>query len=130
MGAASIDAGVGEVAGRGEFVAEVVEGIGFAVSGGGEGGAGGGDQIVIAAASGCQEGAEAIDLVAEGRDCGECSAEGPAGGSPQPGAGEGVRPDECGRFGVAVSCLLGVGGVVCAWVCQLNLLGSRADRPR
>ena len=81
-----------EVAGRGEFVAEVVERIRLAVFGGGQGGPSGGDQVVIAAANDCRDGVEVVDLVAQRRDRGERTGEDAAGCGSQPDAGERVRP--------------------------------------
>jgi hypothetical protein len=81
------------VAGGGEFVAQVVERIGFAVEIGGEGGAGGGDQVVVLAADGRQERVEMVDLVAERRDDGEGQDDGSAWCASSPGTGDRGRPE-------------------------------------
>lgn len=83
----------GEVAGGGEFVAQVVERIRFAVGIGGKGGAGGGDQIVVLTAGDRQEGVEMVDLVAELGDNGEGLGDGSTWRGSPPGTGDGVRPE-------------------------------------
>jgi hypothetical protein len=85
-------AGLGEVAGRGEFVAEVVEGIGFAFGGGAEGGACGGNQVVIAAADDRDGGVKKVDLIAERRDRVERLGEDATGCGCEQGADDGMRP--------------------------------------
>lgn len=92
----------------GEFVTEVVEGVRLAVCGGGEGGAASCDQVLLAAAGVGQDGAEVVDLVAQGRDQGEGAGEGFAWCGSPPRAGDGIGAEQAGCFGVVVSCLLDV----------------------
>jgi len=80
------------VAGRGEFVPQVVEGIGLTVRGGGQTGACGGNQVLIAAANDRRDGVEVVDLVTQGGNRGECLGDDPAGYAPEQGADDCVRP--------------------------------------
>ena len=70
---------------------------------------------------------QVVDLVAEERDHGEGSVEGVAWFGAPPGAGDGVGTEQAGCFGVAVSCLLDIGGQVRGGVVQSDLLKSGID---
>jgi hypothetical protein len=78
-----VGAGFGEVAGRGEFVPQVVEGIRFAVRDCGQCGACGGKQVVVAAPDDRGSCVEKVDLVTQRRNRGERLADDAAGCGPE-----------------------------------------------